>query len=222
MPPRHVYWTIIVGNLPTAFRAARREELLPTFEQLRRTHPDAMLRWFARGRLWESPEAARERPVRAQNARGRDWRPGGAHRDPRDRVRKERQARWRAVRERSYLKKQMAGERRDDPMRRPQQERPAPQRKQERPQQERPTPRRRQERPQQERPAPQRRQERPQQERPTPQRRQERPPRPVPEPPKPPPEEIVIPGRPAERGSRRRDGSKRVGGRPPQRGPKRR
>jgi hypothetical protein len=216
VPPRHAYWTIIVGNLPTAFRAARREELLPTFEQLRRTHPDALLRWFARGRLWESPEAARERPVPAQNARGGDWRPGGAHRDPRDRVRKERQARWRAVRERSYLKKQAAGERRDDPVRRPQQKRPAPPRRQERPQQERPAPPRRPERPQQERPAPPRKQERRQQERPAP-------PRPIPEPPNPPPpEEIVIPGRPAERGSRRRDGSKRVGGRPPQRGRKRR
>jgi hypothetical protein len=199
VPPRHAYWTIIVGNLPTAFRAAHREELLPTFEQLRRTHPDAVLRWFARGRLWDSPEAARERPARAPNARGRDWRPGGTHRDPRDRVRKERQARWRAIRERSFLKKQTAGERRDDPLRRPQQERPAPQRRQERPQQERP------------------------QERPAPQRKQERPPRPTPEPPKPPPpEEIVVPGRPAERGSRRRDGPKRVGGRPPQRGPRRR
>ena len=181
MPPRHAYWTIIVGNLPTAFRAAQREELLPTFEQLRRKHPDAVLRWFARGRLWDSPEAARERPERTQHTRDRDWRPGGAHRDPRDRFRKERQARWRAVRERSHLKKQTAGERRDDPARRPQQERPATRPK------------------------------------------QERPPRPVPEPPKPPPpEEIVVPGRPAERGSRRRDGSKRVGGRPPQRGPKRR
>ena len=30
MPPRYAYWTIIAGGLPTAFRAAEREELLPT------------------------------------------------------------------------------------------------------------------------------------------------------------------------------------------------
>ena len=59
MPPRYAYWTIIAGGLPTAFRAAQREELLPTFQRIREKHPDAEMKWFARGKLWDSPEAAR-------------------------------------------------------------------------------------------------------------------------------------------------------------------
>ena len=58
MPPRHAYWTIIYGNQPTSFRAATQDELLPTLNQLRVKHPDAVMMWFARGRLWPSPEAA--------------------------------------------------------------------------------------------------------------------------------------------------------------------
>jgi hypothetical protein len=90
MPPRFVYWTIIAGGLPTAFRAAEREELLPTFRRIQEKHPDAVMKYFARGKLWESPEAAkqaidtrRSRAPRDSGARGRDWRPGGEHRDPR-------------------------------------------------------------------------------------------------------------------------------------------
>jgi hypothetical protein len=94
MPPRYSYWTIIAGGLPTAFRAADREDLLPTFSQIRHKQPDAQLKWFARGKLWDSPESARRdteerrRPKptqdpRRQEVRGRDWRPGGKHRDPR-------------------------------------------------------------------------------------------------------------------------------------------
>ncbi len=102
MPPRYAYWTIIAGGLPTAFRASEREELLPTFQRIREKHPDAEMKWFARGKLWASQEAARirhddgrgrkplgekrgeEKRVRAeQDKRGRDWRPGGEHRDPR-------------------------------------------------------------------------------------------------------------------------------------------
>jgi hypothetical protein len=100
MPPRHVYWTIIFGNQPTAFRAATREELLPTLKQLQARHPDAVMMWFARGRLWQSEEEAREALIRQRaerdrkrgpsgpdrgRPRGRDWRPGGQHKDPRDR-----------------------------------------------------------------------------------------------------------------------------------------
>src|SRR5215216_3037666 len=105
MPPRFSYWTIIAGGLPTAFRATDREELLPTFARLKEKQPDAEMKWFARGKLWASPEEAiaqrdrqfgtgdrdkgprdRERKPRAsgdREARGRDWRPGGTHRDPR-------------------------------------------------------------------------------------------------------------------------------------------
>jgi hypothetical protein len=110
MPPRHVYWTIIYGNQATAFRAATPEELLPTLKQLQSRHPDAALKFFARGRLWDSAEDARrareERPrpgdrrprtdhrpgmdrrqsgAQEGERRGKDWRPGGKHRDPRDR-----------------------------------------------------------------------------------------------------------------------------------------
>lgn len=102
MPPRYSYWTIITGGLPTAFRAAERDDLLPTFKRIQEKHPDAEMKWFARGKIWESPEAAREdtearrRPPEGHRApladrppappgerRGRDWRPGGEHKDPR-------------------------------------------------------------------------------------------------------------------------------------------
>ena len=97
MPPRYSYWTIIAGGLPTAFRAAEREELMPTFQRLREKHPDAELKWFARGKLWASPEAARParreqgdrgaRGARERDARGPrgpagDDRSGGPSRQP--------------------------------------------------------------------------------------------------------------------------------------------
>ena len=59
MPPRFAYWTIIAGGLPTAFRMAEREDLLPTFRRIQVKHPDAEMKYFARGRLWTSPEEAR-------------------------------------------------------------------------------------------------------------------------------------------------------------------
>src|SRR5438477_151006 len=46
------------GGLPTAFRAAEREDLLPTFQRIKQKHPDAEMKWFARGKLWQSPEEA--------------------------------------------------------------------------------------------------------------------------------------------------------------------
>src|SRR2546422_169092 len=65
MPPRFAYWTILVDGQPTAFRARDQQELLPTLNQLKRTNKDVLLRWFARGRLWESQqqdwEARRQR-----------------------------------------------------------------------------------------------------------------------------------------------------------------
>ena len=93
MPPRYAYWTILAGGLPTAFRAADREDLLPTFRRLKEKHPDAEMKYFARGKLWSSPAEMREaehgsgRDPRRTGPpgprRGRDWRPGGEHRDPR-------------------------------------------------------------------------------------------------------------------------------------------
>ena len=96
MPPRHAYWTILIDNAPTAFRAREKEDLLPTLNQLRRTSRDVVMKWFARGRVWESPEAERaalRAPKPPQERRGREWRPGGQHRDPRDRFRKKGKAR---------------------------------------------------------------------------------------------------------------------------------
>ena len=108
MPPRFTYWTIIAGGLPTAFRATEREELLPTFNRIHEKHPDAAMKWFARGKLWASPEEAqRDRPKPGERREGRPqrdrtWRPGGQHRDPRQpfkdakkaRNSDRRQARW--------------------------------------------------------------------------------------------------------------------------------
>jgi hypothetical protein len=88
MPPRFAYWTIILEGKPTAFRAHTSEELLPTLRQLQVRHPDAALLWFARGRLWQSPEHERlaaEARRHQREQRGPGWRPGGDHRDPRDR-----------------------------------------------------------------------------------------------------------------------------------------
>ena len=107
MPPRYAYWTILAGGLPTAFRAAEKDELLPTFKRIQEKQPDAEMKFFARGKLWDTPEQALraeagprghgpERPEGDPGMRGprsggdaprerrsRDWRPGGEHRDPR-------------------------------------------------------------------------------------------------------------------------------------------
>jgi hypothetical protein len=60
MPPRHTYWTILFGGQPTSFRSATQDELLPTFRQIQSRHPDAVMMWFARGRLWKSEAEARD------------------------------------------------------------------------------------------------------------------------------------------------------------------
>jgi hypothetical protein len=86
VPPRYVYWTILIGGQPTAFRARDREELLPTLHQLQRKSSDVVMRYFARGRLWDNPEQAQwARSNVEREKRGRDWRPGGRHQDPRAR-----------------------------------------------------------------------------------------------------------------------------------------
>ena len=113
MPPRFVYWTIIAGGLPTAFRAAEREDLLPTFHRLQERHPDAQMKYFARGKLWESPEDARRaaedqrrRTPRSGASRGRDWRPGGEHRDPRQKFKDAKKERNLRTRARKFQRKQ--------------------------------------------------------------------------------------------------------------------
>src|SRR5436190_22129307 len=95
MPPRYAYWTILIDGKATAFRAKESEELLLTLNQLRRKNDDVALRYFSRGKLWDSPEQAE---WAAKNAggfgekRGADWRPGGTHKDPRARFDKKRKA----------------------------------------------------------------------------------------------------------------------------------
>src|SRR5215208_1567554 len=94
MPPRYSYWTIIAGGLPTAFRATDRDELMPTFRRLREKHPDAEMKWFARGKLWASPEDAQNaNREQAMGTRGRNWRPGGEHQDPRQKFKDAKKAR---------------------------------------------------------------------------------------------------------------------------------
>src|SRR4051794_32092620 len=98
MPPRYAYWTILIDNTATAFRAREREELLPTFNQLKRKNADAVMKWFARGKLWESPEAAeaaRRIPKAPPERRGVEWRPGGKHRGPRERFKRDAKPRGR-------------------------------------------------------------------------------------------------------------------------------
>jgi hypothetical protein len=55
MPPRFAYWTILIDSKPTAFRARDRDELVPTFHQLKRANTNIEIKWFARGRVWDSP-----------------------------------------------------------------------------------------------------------------------------------------------------------------------
>src|SRR5439155_24105312 len=90
MPPRYAYWTILIDGNATAFRARERDELLPTFNQLARKNADIAMKYFARGRLWDTPDqaqwASRNLPGAGgtpHEKRGRDWRPGGQHKDPR-------------------------------------------------------------------------------------------------------------------------------------------
>jgi 23S rRNA pseudouridine2605 synthase len=82
MPPRFAYWTIILDGIATSFRARERDEILPLFNQQKKKDPTAQLKWFSGGKLWDSPEQAkeerlleRERDFRDQRDReGREFR----------------------------------------------------------------------------------------------------------------------------------------------------
>lgn len=105
-----------MDDQPTSFRAHDVEELLPTFNRLREKHPNAHLKWFERGRLWESREAARQhglgkgerrwsgaRPSDAgpeEPPRDANWRPGGDHRDPRQKYKDAKKAKWQRFKQR--------------------------------------------------------------------------------------------------------------------------
>jgi hypothetical protein len=126
VPPRFAYWTIIVDGQPTAFRAADREELLPTFNRLKEKHSSAVMMWFQGGKLWgsrlEAQDAAtaarraEERKKRAAESppRDRKWRPGGTHRDPRQKYIDAKKAKWtrfkQQVRQGVARKRRKAGE----------------------------------------------------------------------------------------------------------------
>jgi 23S rRNA pseudouridine2605 synthase len=143
MPPRFTYWTIVLDGVPTAFRSAKREDLLPTLKQLQGKNPSASLKWFARGRVWESPDEARGERERGGphrrgpdgphgeddrgGGRGKGWRPGGEHRDPREKFKKETfQARKRREKKAAALARQGGAPwpRQDKPPGRPREERP--------------------------------------------------------------------------------------------------
>jgi hypothetical protein len=116
MPPRFAYWTILAGGLPTAFRAADRDDLLPTFKRIHEKHPDAEMKWFARGRLWASPEEARDHAARGKSSERRDrsWRPGGDHRDRREPHKAAARARNQARRQERFVRKERALSRDDN------------------------------------------------------------------------------------------------------------
>ncbi len=108
MPPRYAYWTILVDGQPTAFRAAESDELLPTLKRLQVKQPGALMKWFERGRLWESRDEAKDKlrdgytvgpdgalvPPDATAGRGKGWRPGGEHKDPREKYQLAKKAKW--------------------------------------------------------------------------------------------------------------------------------
>jgi hypothetical protein len=111
MPPRYAYWTILVDGGPTAFRAAEPDELMPTLKRLQVKQPDAVLKWFEKGRLWESRDDARDKlsagytvgkdgelvpPADGEKPRTKSWRPGGDHKDPREKYQLAKKAKWQA------------------------------------------------------------------------------------------------------------------------------
>jgi len=102
---RSAYWTILIGTEPTAFRAKDAADLKPTLVQLKRAHPDAVMKWYQRGKVWASPEEAQAEGRRARDAkpretRDRNWRPGGTHVDPKQRFKDARKAKWQAFKDR--------------------------------------------------------------------------------------------------------------------------
>ena len=82
MPPRYAYWTILVDEQPTAFRAGDREDLQPTFKRLKEKHPSARMVWFQNGKIWDSRLDA-QAAMRARGEMGRrgDARQGGGFSD---------------------------------------------------------------------------------------------------------------------------------------------
>ena len=84
MPPRYAYWTILVGDCRPRFARRSARICCRPSSGCKQKHPDVVMKWFARGQLWESPEAQRaaERPARPPADRERRGRSGG----PADRI----------------------------------------------------------------------------------------------------------------------------------------
>ena len=103
---RLAYWTILIGTEPTSFRAKEPADLVPTLKQLQRQHPEAVMKWFQRGRVWESPvEAAAELQIARRRAPPSGWRPGGKHKDPRAKFQEAKKAKWAAFRQERHDRK---------------------------------------------------------------------------------------------------------------------
>ncbi len=104
---RLAYWTILIGTEPTSFRAKEPADLVPTLKQLQRQHPEAVMKWFQRGKVWDSPEeaAAELDKPRGGERRAAGWRPGGKHKDPREKFKEAKKARWAAFRQERHDRK---------------------------------------------------------------------------------------------------------------------
>lgn len=82
MPPRYAYWTILVDDQPTAFRASSQEDLMPTFKRLKLKHASAKMMWWQNGQLWDSRlDAQQAMHARGEMGRRGDVRQGGGFRD---------------------------------------------------------------------------------------------------------------------------------------------
>jgi hypothetical protein len=71
MPPRYAYWTILIGDEPTAFRSGSQEELMPTFKRLQQKHASARMMWWQNGKLWNSRLDAQE-AMRMRGEKGKE------------------------------------------------------------------------------------------------------------------------------------------------------
>jgi hypothetical protein len=90
MPPRYAYWTILIDSLPTAFRAREQADLIPTFHQLKRANPRIEMKWFADGRVWDSPDQAADARERKRRSRDRPRQTPARRRAPRSNERRRR------------------------------------------------------------------------------------------------------------------------------------
>src|SRR5688500_8617426 len=84
MPPRYAYWTILVDEQPTAFRAGDRDDLQPTFKRLKAKHASARVVWFQNLMIWDSRlDAQKAIGAGGEMGRRREARQGGGFRDAR-------------------------------------------------------------------------------------------------------------------------------------------